>query len=282
VFLLTRYYTGPRGRRIIRKCAKKVIRDYDDDDVVIIETDNPQCLQLWQQDANILEADMDYPVVGLGLRGGTDSPPRQALDEADVPYGMEMVQADQLEAGDRDVLVCIVDIGVAIGRREFDQANIQGTDTVKFYGPEWNWDAGKQGHAGTHVAGTIAVKAGNGIGVRGISSKLKLHIVRALDDNGQGYESDIQAAVEQCVNAGANVINLSLGGTRISSRSARFYDSYANDYGIMMVAAAGNDGNTGDFFPAAHPAVRCTKKVYSSSSRNGGMALAVQRIFCIS
>jgi hypothetical protein len=145
-------YTGPRGRqRIIRKCAKRVIRDYDDDDVVIIETYNPQCLRLLQQDANILEADMDYPVVGFGLRGGTDSPPRRALDE-DVPYRMEMIQADQLEASNHNVLVCIVDTGVtighpefdqasvAIGHPEFDQANIQGTDTVKFYGPEWNWD----------------------------------------------------------------------------------------------------------------------------------------------
>lgn len=68
---------------------------------------------------------------------------------------------------------------------------------------------------GTYVAGTIAAIGGNGNGVVGISrnGELKLHIVRVFGNDGLwAWGSTVIAAVQECVDNGANVVNMSLGG----------------------------------------------------------------------
>jgi serine protease len=82
-----------------------------------------------------------------------------------------------------------------------------------------------------------------------------LVIVRALGDDASGYESDIYMAVEQCIAMGADVINLSLGSTLMSDFARDVYTSAVEEHGIIMVAAAGNDGDETKNFPASHPSV---------------------------
>ena len=124
------------------------------------------------------------------------------------------------------------------------------------------------GH-GTHVAGTIAAFAGNGIGVAG-AGNFRLHIVRALGDDGRGYESDVRRAVQQCRDAGANIINLSLGGPSMSSRSESLYSDIVDTDGVLFVAAAGNQGSSKLFYPASHPSIISVSAVFEWNMYWGG------------
>ncbi|SEJ63587.1 Peptidase inhibitor I9 [Bhargavaea ginsengi] len=96
---------------------------------------------------------------------------------------------------------------------------------------------------GTHVAGTIAAAGNNEYGIKGIAPDVELHAYRVLGAYGSGATSWIIAAIEQSVEDGMDVINLSLGGGGNTSISA---DSFAINnamlQGTIAVVATGNSG----------------------------------------
>ena len=69
---------------------------------------------------------------------------------------------------------------------------------------------------GTHVAGTIGALTNNRIGVAGVDWSVSLMPIRVLDENGNGYVSDVAAGIRWAVDNGADVINLSLGSSAFS------------------------------------------------------------------
>jgi subtilisin family serine protease len=108
------------------------------------------------------------------------------------------------------------------------------------------------GH-GTHVFGTIAAKANNGIGVAGIAPGVSIMPVKVCGDDGNCWNSDVLAGVEYAVAHGASVINLSLGAELSSPGIAAFQSTFdeAAAAGVVVVAAAGNSGDTAIEYPAA-------------------------------
>ncbi|HEX7126289.1 MAG TPA: S8 family peptidase [Thermodesulfobacteriota bacterium] len=118
----------------------------------------------------------------------------------------------------------------------------------------------EHGH-GTHVAGTIGAVGNNGIGTTGVCWRVQLMAVRVLDAAGSGTTASIAAGIDFAVTEGAKVINLSLGGPSsdavLSSAILR-----ARDEGVVVVAAAGNEGsnnNTSPRYPCnfAHDNIVC-------------------------
>lgn len=103
-------------------------------------------------------------------------------------------------------------------------------------------DIDASGH-GTHVAGIIAAVANNGIGGSGVAPNAKILPIQVLDQAGQGDARDVAAGVRFAADNGARVINLSLGGATESSSLTQAI-TYANDKGVLVVAAAGNGGAT--------------------------------------
>jgi type VII secretion-associated serine protease mycosin len=101
-------------------------------------------------------------------------------------------------------------------------------------------DIDASGH-GTHVAGIIAAVANNGIGGSGVAPNAKILPIQVLDQAGQGDARDVAAGVRFAADNGARVINLSLGGATESSSLTQAI-TYANDKGVLVVAAAGNGG----------------------------------------
>ena len=85
-------------------------------------------------------------------------------------------------------------------------------------------------------------------------SKFNFLIGKGLSDNGTGSTSAVMEAISKCVENGAKVINLSLGGRGRSRILEDFYKSLYND-NILLVAAAGNFGNSDSFYPASYPYV---------------------------
>ena len=126
------------------------------------------------------------------------------------------------------------------------------------------------GH-GTHVSGTVAALAGNGVGVTGAAPGAKILPVRVLDANGSGWYSDITQGITWAAQHGARVINMSLGGPSPSS-SLDAAISYARGCGVVVVAAAGNDGDcagtpNGASYPAASTGVIGVGAIDSSLAR---------------
>ncbi|TRW48533.1 S8 family serine peptidase [Aliidiomarina halalkaliphila] len=171
--------------------------------------------------------------------------------EPNLPYGIMMVQADQVSAalaGNRKV--CVIDSGYDLGHPDLQTSGVDGV----FDSGTGNWFTDENGH-GTHVTGTIAALA-NGLGVVGVvpNGQLNIHVVKVFSESGWAYSSSLIAAADQCANYGSNVINMSLGGS-FSSTTERNAFQRLNDDGVLSVAAAGNGGNNRHSYPASYPAV---------------------------
>jgi thermitase len=111
------------------------------------------------------------------------------------------------------------------------------------------------GH-GSHVAGTIAANTNNGQGVAGVSFSSQLVICKALATAaGTGLTSDIANCIGWTAQQGVKVISMSLGGGDNATLKAAVQNAYANGNGTLLVAAAGNDGNSKLNYPAAYPEV---------------------------
>ena len=107
----------------------------------------------------------------------------------------------------------------------------------------------RNGH-GTHVAGTIA-GANNDYGVTGIAYDAQIMPVKVLDDNGSGSYNSLVDGIYYAVDNGADVINLSLGGTD-SSRDIESAIEYAHENGVTVVMAAGNSSDETPLYPAKY------------------------------
>ena len=112
-----------------------------------------------------------------------------------------------------------------------------------------------QGH-GTSMAG-ILVSDG---WMKGVAPKVDLYIAKALSGNGSGDDGDVAEAIDWCVEQGVNIISLSLGGAPglipfnpFSGRDSGDAAGDAADQGIVVIAAAGNDGGPDDDGDVAHP-----------------------------
>ncbi|WP_026836849.1 S8 family peptidase [Gillisia sp. JM1] len=95
---------------------------------------------------------------------------------------------------------------------------------------------------GTHVAGIIAAKRNNNIGIDGVANNVKIMAVRAVPD-GDEYDKDIALGIRYAVDNGAKVINTSFG--KYFSPNPEFvYDAlkYAASKDVLIVNAAGNEG----------------------------------------
>lgn len=103
----------------------------------------------------------------------------------------------------------------------------------------------ENGH-GTHVAGTIAEKTNNGIGLTGLAYRAKLMPVRILDRAGRGRADEIAQGIRFAVGHGADVINMSFNfscGRRVPEVDEALRQAY--ERGVVTVASVGNVGSEG-------------------------------------
>ena len=101
---------------------------------------------------------------------------------------------------------------------------------------------------GTHVAGIIGATSNNGVGISGIAPNVQIMPVRVMDGK-SGRTDTIADGIDYAVKNGADVINLSLGGAY--SRLMDEAIARAWKAGVVVVAAAGNDGGSAASFPAS-------------------------------
>jgi subtilisin family serine protease len=166
-----------------------------------------------------------------------------------TPYAVEQSQADQVSFNSgTGMKVCIIDSGLDRSNKDFLWGNITGTNDSGTN----NWDEHGGPH-GTHVAGTIGA-ADNDIGVVGMAPGVDMHIIKVFNEAGWGYSSDLAHAANTCSDEGANIISMSLGGGGANSIEENAFKAFTESGGLV-VAAAGNDGNSVRSFPAGYSSV---------------------------
>ena len=171
-------------------------------------------------------------------------------------WGMVDIKAPEawnIASGDRGVFVAVLDTGIDYNHVDLkDNIGRDRNGDLGFNAIANNRDPMDDNDHGTHVAGTIGAVGNNGTGVVGVNWRVSLLGVKVLDENGSGSGSQIMAGLNYVVDQkrkGLNirVANMSLGGWGYPINSPAS-DPYGNafkavsDAGILMVVAAGNEG----------------------------------------
>jgi serine protease len=178
-----------------------------------------------------------------------------------APEAWSNVAADGAPGG-RGVVVAVLDTGVAYANRgrfrrspDFNRFEfVRGYDFVA-HNP---YPDDRNGH-GTFVASTIAESTNNRFGLTGLAYGVRLMPVRVLNSQGEGDASTIAEGVRFAVSHGAQVINLSLefSSEVTASDIPELIEAlrYARRRGVVVVAAAGNEGHAAIAYPARAPDV---------------------------
>ena len=131
--------------------------------------------------------------------------------------------------------IAVIDTGASTSHPDLASAVVGGISEVD-YTSSYEDD---NGH-GTHCAGIIGARQ-NGTGIIGIAPQASIYAVKALDNTGAGNNSDIIAGIDWSIGQGVDIISMSLGSKYSSTALQNACDS-ANNAGILVVAAAGNNG----------------------------------------
>jgi len=190
----------------------------------------------------------------------------QALDELDSSWGVKHIGAGVVhDSGNRGagVKVAIIDTGIDSSHGDL---TVVGGKSFVSYTEDFDDD---NGH-GTHVAGIVAA-LDDGIGVVGVAPAAELYALKALDENGSGYVSDVAYAIQWATVNEIQVINMSLGGGASITLEAACWLAYYYD-GLLLVASAGNSGNPsgkGDniSYPAGYDSVIAVAATDQSDER---------------
>lgn len=197
-----------------------------------------------QADPATLAVSLDTPVHALA-----------ADPQRPNQWGLDRLRVSALAASAPGAAgtVAVIDTGVQGTHPDLAGLVAPGRDFTTVAGGRG--DADPNGH-GTHVAGIIAALAGNGRGGQGLTPGATILPLRVLDASGAGYDSNVAQAVIYAADAGADVINLSLGSPGSSDVLAGAI-AYAHERGVVVVAAGGNARTSGSpvNYPAAYPFV---------------------------
>lgn len=164
----------------------------------------------------------------------------------------ELVQTDDTKLDGTGIKVCIVDSGIDMTHKDLSSLELTGwQDFVNNQDQPYD----DQGH-GTSMAGLLVADGW----MQGVAADVDLYVAKALSGNGSGDDGVVADAIDWCVQQGVNIVSLSLGGAPglipfnpFGGRDSSDAASDAIDQGIVVVAAAGNDGGPDDDGDVAHP-----------------------------
>jgi subtilisin family serine protease len=183
-----------------------------------------------------------------------DGSPSDTLygEQADLAQ-IGVPEAWKTTRGDPSVVVAVIDSGVDLSHPDLDGVTVVSPRDTFWNNADVTDDVGH----GTHVTGTILAETNNATGIAGIAPASSLMPIKAADDEGGLSFSDVLDGVDWAREHGADIINMSLGGGLTPEQVALGQPTFtaARDAGILMVAAAGNDGTDFREYPASFAGV---------------------------
>lgn len=222
--------------------------------------DVSQAIKECQADPNVVYAEPNY------IYKRFDVPNDPQFSEL---YGMTITDSPaawDIQKGSKSVIVGVVDTGVDwdhedlddnmwINTAEIPNNNID-DDNNGFVDDIHGWDFASgdndpndDNDHGTHVSGTIGAVGNNNKGVVGVNWQVSIMALKFLGANGSGSLDDAIGCILYGVNNGAKVLSNSWGGGGFA-QSLEDAIKFANDNGVLFVAAAGNDSRNNDSFPS--------------------------------
>ena len=239
------------------------------------KADSLSDLQPWLDAGLVKYAVPDAPLELLSDTTGADP---GALNQWYLnALGMESAWQSGLDGS--GTVVAVIDSGLVQNHEDLDYTAIAGRNFLGTVNDPAAW-ADNMGH-GTLVAGILAAQTGNGIGVAGLTDGIKLLPLRcfsgsgAAADSGSGMPSTIISALGYAIEQKVDVINMSFGGTnKATLQILEPVLQRAAQADILLVAAAGNSGNSTYHYPAAFDCVigvgntNIQNLVYGTSQRN--------------
>ncbi|MBJ7950112.1 S8 family peptidase [Bacillus cereus group sp. N24] len=173
-------------------------------------------------------------------------------DVEEFPYGLDLIKArDVWETSKKGegIVIAVMDTGCDSNHPDLEGAIIDGHNFTDDDESDVHNYMDYRGH-GTHVSGIIAARE-NKIGVVGVAPRSKLLVLKTINKNGKGSYRNVIKAIKFAIDwKGPNgekvsIINMSLGGTL---HDEELYETIkeARKQGILLVVAAGNDGDGKD------------------------------------
>lgn len=216
-----------------------------------------------------------------GLESASPNWILKALYTPDDPRFKEqwhMVQIGADQAWDvtrgKGVVVAVIDTGVTF---ELDKNNprvklLEDLDSKRGWVPGYDFvntrECAVDDHAhGNHVAGTIAQKTNNGVGVAGIAYEAKIMPIKVLSAQGGGTMLQVASGIHFAAKKGVDVINMSLGGGPREPMMEEAVQA-AKDAGAIVICAAGNENLPYVSYPAAYPGAVAISAVNSVKQRS--------------
>lgn len=186
-------------------------------------------------------------------------------------YYLEKIRAFDawgIARGDTNVVIAIVDTGIDLFHPDIrssiafnfdDPVNGIDCDNDGYIDNFQGWDLGENDNNpqfntnahGLHVAGIAGASANNGAGIAGVGYRSRILPIKVSDQDGRliaAYEGIVYAA-----DKGADVINLSWGGTMGAGQFGQDIINYAAiNRDAVVIGAAGNANSAASFFPASY------------------------------
>jgi subtilisin family serine protease len=205
--------------------------------------DIPGWLAKWRQSQGVAYIQPNYIVKTYAT---TSNDP--LLKKQDYLNQIKAYQAWDKVTGNENIIIAIVDTGVDLNHPDLKDNLVDGINLLATNAPPED----DNGH-GTQLAGILAARGGNQIGISGVLWKAKVMPIKVLDKNGEGDDFIVAKGIRYAADKGAKIILMSSG---IPTYSANMEEAvaYAQKRGVLVVAATGNEGDRVNY-PAAFPGV---------------------------
>lgn len=259
-----------------------------------------------QAQEGIAFAELNYILTALGDPNDSGYSQQWALKNTGQTGGTPDADIDAPEAwdihtGGSNVIIAVLDTGVDLDHEDLEAKIWTNSDEIPSndidddyngYKDDVNgWDFcnspdvynictspqdsvpdDEYGH-GSHVSGIAAASGNNGKGIAGVSWGATIMPVKVLDQWGNGTLGSIVSGIDYAVANGADVINMSLGARNSSWpcgwSSMEEALNNAVSQGVLVVAAAGNDGQYGVNCPAAYDQIMAVGATTHNDTRAG-------------
>jgi subtilisin family serine protease len=240
--------------------------------ILPIKTNDPKQVQDSQSCCSLLElrrGDVRKPVHDL-------RPKIESISNEEIPftndpklshaYGITQVGAERawsVHRGSKSVIVADLDTGIDYNHEDLSfnmwrNPHSTGDDTVGYDFVHRDGLPFDDNEHGTHTAGTIGAVGGNGVGISGVAQRVSLMALKFMSGEGEGMTSDAIRAIDYAIGHGAKILNNSWGspGNPQDQENLLLREAFirARDKGVLVITAAGNDGQNNDGDLADYPA----------------------------